>query len=147
MEYIYGTITKDGVTVETLKTIGAEHSNLEGFASIMREYPDGNITDNFNIVEKYHSDEDTEGNCYDWYEICNHYRYVDRTKIIPQPYKATQTAYYGEKEKNFYNVPQGILTVYFDNYTGSYSVERIDDRLTVSFDTLENDTNITIIVQ
>ena len=65
----------------------------------------------------------------------------------PMPYEATQTAYYGEKEKNFYNVPQGILTVYFDNYTGSYSVERIDDRLTVSFDTLENDTNITIIVQ
>ena len=63
------------------------------------------------------------------------------------PYTATQTAYYGEKEKNFYNVPQGILTVYFDNYTGSYSVERIDDRLTVSFDTLENDTSITIIVQ
>lgn len=63
------------------------------------------------------------------------------------PYTDTQTAYYGEKEKNFYNVPQGILTVYFDNYTGSYSVERIDDRLTVSFDTLENDTNITIIVQ
>lgn len=63
------------------------------------------------------------------------------------PYTATQTAYYGEKEKNFYDVPQGILTVYFDNYTGSYSVERIDDRLTVSFDTLENDTNITIIVQ
>ena len=63
------------------------------------------------------------------------------------PYTATQTAYYGESEKNFYNVPQGILTVYFDNYTGSYSVERIDDRLTVSFDTLENDTNITIIVQ
>jgi len=63
------------------------------------------------------------------------------------PYTETKTAYYGEKEKNFYNVPQGILTVYFDNYTGSYSVERIDDRLTVSFDTLENDTNITIIVQ
>lgn len=63
------------------------------------------------------------------------------------PYTATQTAYYGEKEKNFYNVPQGILTVYFDNYTGSYSVERIDDRLTVSFDTLENDTKIIIIVQ
>ena len=63
------------------------------------------------------------------------------------PYTDTQTAYYGEKEKNFYNVPQGILTVYFDNYAGSYSVERIDDRLTVSFDTLENDTKITIIVQ
>ena len=63
------------------------------------------------------------------------------------PYTDTKTAYYGESEKNFYDVPQGILTVYFDNYTGSYSVERIDDRLTVSFDTLENDTNITIIVQ
>lgn len=63
------------------------------------------------------------------------------------PYEQTQTAYYGESEKNFYNVPQGILTVYFDNYTGSYNVERIDDRMTVSFDTLKNDTSITIIVQ
>lgn len=139
MDYIFGQ--------NTVKTVGDSHSDLQGFCSIMREYPDQNITDNFTVVKKIKSDEDAEGKCYDWYEIAEHYRYTDRTKSIPKPYKATKTAYYGEKEKNFYNVPQGILTVYFDNYTGSYSVERIDDRLTVSFDTLENDTNITIIVQ
>lgn len=139
MDYIFGQ--------NTVKTVGDSHSDLQGFCSIMREYPDQNITDNFTVVEKVKSDEDSEGKCYDWYTIAEHYRYVDRTKTIEQPYKETKTAYYGESEKNFYNVPQGILTVYFDNYTGSYSVERIDDRLTVSFDTLENDTSITIIVQ
>jgi len=63
------------------------------------------------------------------------------------PYTDTKTAYYGETEKVFYNVPQGNITVFWDNYNGDYSVQRIEDRVTVSFDTLENDTNITIIVQ
>ena len=31
------------------------------------------------------------------------------------PYTATQTAYYGESEKVFYNVPQGNITVFWDN--------------------------------
>lgn len=98
--------------------------NLENFVFALSEKIDRN---------KFYGDADTAGARQNISDIT--------------PYMATQTAYYGEKEKNFYNVPQGILTVYFDNYTGSYSVERIDDRLTVSFDTLKNDTSITIIVQ
>jgi hypothetical protein len=98
--------------------------NLENFVFALSEKIDRN---------QFYNNADTAGNRQSISDIT--------------PYTATQTAYYGEKEKNFYNVPQGILTVYFDNYTGSYSVERIDDRLTVSFDTLENDTSITIIVQ
>lgn len=63
------------------------------------------------------------------------------------PYTDTKTAYYGEKEKTFYNVPQGgNVTVMFDNYNGNYSVSRIMDRVTVSFDTLTDSTQITISV-
>lgn len=61
------------------------------------------------------------------------------------PYTDTKTAYYGEKEKTFYNVPQGgNVTVMFDNYKGDYSVSRIMDRVTVMFNTLSDSTQITI---
>ena len=60
------------------------------------------------------------------------------------PYTETKTAYYNEKEKTFYNVPSGNVTVYFSNYEGNYSVSRVSDRLTVSFDTLTEQTDITI---
>ena len=63
------------------------------------------------------------------------------------PYVETKIGYYGETEKTFYNVPEGNVTVFFDNYNGSYSVNRIEDRLTVSFDALENETDITIQIQ
>lgn len=63
------------------------------------------------------------------------------------PYKTTATAYYGESEKVFYNVPQGNITVFWDNYNGDYSVKRIEDRVTVSFDTLTDNATISIMVQ
>lgn len=62
------------------------------------------------------------------------------------PYTETKTAYYNENEKTFYNVPEGNISVFFDNYNGNYSINRIADRVTVSFDTLTDSTNITISV-
>ena len=63
------------------------------------------------------------------------------------PYVETKVGYYGEKIKTFYEVPMGNITVQFDNYNGSYSVGRIADRVTVSFDALTEPTNITISVK
>lgn len=63
------------------------------------------------------------------------------------PYTETKTAYYGENEKIFYNAPMGNVSVFFDNYKGSYSVNRIENRLIVSFDTLEKETDVTISIQ
>ena len=63
------------------------------------------------------------------------------------PYTETKIAYYGEKEKTFYNIPDGNITVLFDNYNGSYSVSRTVDRVTVSFDTLTDATDVTISVK
>ncbi len=64
------------------------------------------------------------------------------------PYTDTKIGYYGEKEKTFYGVPNGVsILVLFDNYNGNYSVNRVADRVTVSFDTLTEQTNITISIK
>lgn len=63
------------------------------------------------------------------------------------PYTETKIGYYGESEKVFYDAPQGNTSVFFDNYNGSYSVDRIQNRLIVSFDALADTTNITISIQ
>lgn len=60
------------------------------------------------------------------------------------PYTATQTAYYGESEKVFYNVPQGNITVFFDN---DYSVSRLDGTVTIRFEAVTENTDITIMIQ
>ena len=82
MEYIFGVAERNGVTVENLKTVGQTHTNLGGFTQTVREYTDSTITDRFRIVEQYRSDEDAEGNCYYWYVISEHYRYVDKTEAV-----------------------------------------------------------------
>ena len=63
------------------------------------------------------------------------------------PYQETKTAYYKETEKVFYNVPKGITSVIFGNYNGAYSVNYVEGRLTVSFDALTQETDITITIK
>ena len=64
------------------------------------------------------------------------------------PYTDTKTAYYGELEKVFYGVPQGFITVSFDNFDGEYTLTRIEDRVKIGFDEkLTEQTNVTIMVQ
>lgn len=63
------------------------------------------------------------------------------------PYTETKTAYYGESEKTFYDVPNGNVSVYFTNYEDDYSVSRVCGRLTISFNTLIEQTDITISIQ
>ena len=57
------------------------------------------------------------------------------------PYTETKIAYYGETEKTFYNVPEGNVTVFG---LKEYSLDRISDRLTITFDALSDQTEITI---
>ena len=64
------------------------------------------------------------------------------------PFTETKTAYYGETEKTFYGVPDGNTSVFFDKYSGGYSVSRTEDRLIISFDeTIIEATNVTVMVQ
>lgn len=60
------------------------------------------------------------------------------------PWEETKTAYFNETEKTFYGVPNGNITVFFDNYNGTHSVDRVSDRVTVRFNRLNAQTNITL---
>lgn len=85
MEYVYGTIHRKGKLIKILKTIGKKHSNIpNGSFQSVREYPDQTITDSCIIVDHYQTKEDSEGRCYDWYEITDHYRYTDKTPPLSE---------------------------------------------------------------
>lgn len=80
MEYVFG--LDDARGQRTLRTRGETHSDLQGFCEVVREYDTSVITDNFRVVRKTHSDEDSEGGCYDWYDIDQCYRTIDYTKPV-----------------------------------------------------------------
>lgn len=64
------------------------------------------------------------------------------------PYEQTKRAFYGEMDKTFYGVPQGNVTVFFDNYSGGYDTSRIDDKLIVRFaEMIKEVTSVTIMIQ
>lgn len=63
------------------------------------------------------------------------------------PWTATKTTYIGDSEVVFPDAPEGNLSVYIKDSEGnypSYTVERISDRIRVSFEPLENVTEVTI---
>lgn len=96
MEYVFGTVRKNGVMTENVKTVGAVHSSLEGRVSVTRKYADSHITDSFTVLEKYRTEEGKDGTCYDWYAITGHYRYEDRftpgIPLVKAEVEATQDA-------------------------------------------------------
>lgn len=57
------------------------------------------------------------------------------------PYTETKTAYIGDTEVTFMTDRPGNLTVFFQH---PYTVERLTDRIIVSFEELEEVTDITI---
>ena len=76
-------------------------------------------------------------------QVVNTAKTDDNTNNIKTltPYTETQIGYYGETEKTFYNVPEGNVTVFG---LKEYSLDRISDRLTITFDALSAQTEITI---
>lgn len=77
MDYVFGPEYFDGADIETVKTVGSEHTDLTGTVTVVRKYTDSDITDTFKVVRKIRTAEDVEGRRYDWYEIRGHYRYID----------------------------------------------------------------------
>ena len=64
------------------------------------------------------------------------------------PYIQTKKAYPNEIEKVFYGVPKGNLSIFFDNFGGEYTVNRVEDRVQIKFsERLAEITTITIQVQ
>ena len=65
------------------------------------------------------------------------------------PYTVTKTAYIDDTEMTFTDVPDGNMSVFIKDSEGnypSYTVERSGDRVTVSFEALEQITTVTISV-
>ena len=89
-EYVFG---RDSLTgTETLLTKGPEHTDLQGFQDVVREYDDTTITDSFLVTEHVGSETDGEGNCYDWYEIDHHNTMIDKSAPIAERVGAIETA-------------------------------------------------------
>lgn len=94
MEYVYGTVTLDGVTRENLKIVGGGAVLQEGeYLTTVREYDDSTITDRCRIERHYDSTEGADGVRYDFYTIAEHYRYIDRTKTLDSTREATKIAF------------------------------------------------------
>lgn len=77
MEYIFGQVKRKGRIIDVLKTVGETHTDLKDNHIIERKYADSIITDGFYVVDHYLSKDGADGKCYDWYELANHYRYID----------------------------------------------------------------------
>lgn len=60
------------------------------------------------------------------------------------PWTASKTAYIDDTSVTFYEVPTGNVTVYIGGYSGNYTVNRVQDRLTVEFEPLTEATEVTI---
>lgn len=78
MEYIFGTVRKNGWLCQRLITKGDKHSNLSGYVTVVRKYADTEISDSFKVLEHYKTTEDSQGSCYDFYLIEEHYRNEDK---------------------------------------------------------------------
>lgn len=76
MEYVFGTVRRNGEDRENLKTVGDKPTDLKGRVVIRREYDDRIIEDSFYIVDHYASKE-SAGEYYDWYLIDKHDRDTD----------------------------------------------------------------------
>ena len=105
-------------------TVEQRLSNLENLVNHLSDMVTGN---------KFYTDADTQGNRQSISELT--------------PYTETKTAYFGETEKVFYDVPTGNMSIFFTNYNGDYSTSRVNDRVTISFDALTEQTDITISIQ
>ena len=82
--------------------------------------------------EKYYSDADSAG--------------IRQSVSNITPYTVSKTAYILDTEIVFNSVPQGNLSVFFSIPT-DYKIERVSDSVVVSFEPLEEVTEITISVQ
>lgn len=57
------------------------------------------------------------------------------------PYTETKQAYIGDTEITFYGVPEGNVTIFFDK---PYTMEKVAGGITLTFDELDEVTDITI---
>ena len=77
MEYVFGTERVFGQRVDVLKVVSDKPVTMTGSWNLERKYTDSVIVDSFNIKKEIRRKEST-GVFYVWYQIENHYRYIDK---------------------------------------------------------------------
>lgn len=77
IEYIFGTEITFGQSMDVLKVISDKPVVMTGSWNLERDYADSVIVDNFNIKREIRRKE-SHGTYYVWYQIENHYRYIDK---------------------------------------------------------------------
>ena len=82
--------------------------------------------------EKFYSDADSAG--------------IKKSVLDVTPYTESKTAYILDTEIVFNSVPQGNMSVFFSIPT-DYTIERVSDSVVVSFEPLEEVTEVTISIQ
>lgn len=82
MEYVIGTIQRGTSCRIVLKTVGEEHTDLEGRVTLEKKLGNTTIRDTFTVIKKYQTGDSTDGKAYDWYYICDHYRNEDRSEEV-----------------------------------------------------------------
>ena len=82
--------------------------------------------------DKFYSDADTAG--------------IRQSVSDITPYTESKTAYILDTEIVFNSVPQGNMSVFFSVPT-DYTLERVSDSIVVSFEPLEEVTEVTISIQ
>ena len=71
--YVFGSTNRLGLETENLKTVGCTHTDLSGRCVLSQKLPNGATReDHFRVLRKYHSAE-SNGLCYDWYAVDEHY--------------------------------------------------------------------------
>ena len=105
-------------------TLETRVANLENLVHALSQKIDNN---------KYYTDADMQGNRQSISEVT--------------PYTETKTAYIGDTEISFDNVPSGNLSVFADNIS-EYRTDRVGSTLNIDFiKPLEEVTEITISIQ
>ena len=82
----------------------------------------------------------------DQMSVALHQESTDKIEDLT-PYTLTKTAYYGDTEVMFYDVPNGNMSVFVKDMEGNYpnfQTSKVGSIVTVSFDPVINNTEVTL---
>lgn len=65
-----------------LKTKGEEHTDFSGRVTLEQTLGNTTVRDVFTVVKKYQTADASDGTAYDWYYICDHYHFEDRSEEV-----------------------------------------------------------------
>lgn len=81
MEYVIGAVQKGKSCRIILKTKDVVHTNLEGRVTLEQVLGNTIVRDTFTVLKKFQI-ADTPEYAYDWYYICDHYHFEDRSEEV-----------------------------------------------------------------